>query len=251
MAETIDSVATAFQVLEVLVHAPEPMGVSQIARRLDVPRARVHRHLSTLSQLGYVEQEHGTERYRTSAKIWMLGQVLSARFDARSIIRPALETLRDELGRTTALSAVSRDGVEVLENFHGRHVFDISARPGSKLPFHASAQGKIALAFGPPQLLKQCLKQELHRYTPKTICEPKKLEAEIERVRHQGWAASPEELELGFNALAGPVLGPDRNLLFTFGALDVIQSMPSPPTDEQIRQIKLTAEQMFQKLSSN
>ena len=76
---------------------------------------------------------------------------------------------------------------------------------GQRTPLHATASGKVLLAYTDPVIAKEVLAAELQRYTPHTVTEPTSLEAELASVRERGWASTTEEFEIGLNALAAPV----------------------------------------------
>ena len=77
---------------------------------------------------------------------------------------------------------------------------------GQRTPLHATASGKVLLAWMDAVALKEFLASKLHRYTPQTVTKPAMLEAELARVREQGWASTTEEFEIGLNAVAAPIL---------------------------------------------
>ena len=82
---------------------------------------------------------------------------------------------------------------------------EISSRPGTLFDFHCTAQGKIALAFGPRRLWKKVLRSPLRQWTEATMTDLDRLRAEVDKVRKRGWAVAPGEVLSGINALAAPV----------------------------------------------
>jgi DNA-binding IclR family transcriptional regulator len=74
-----------------------------------------------------------------------------------------------------------------------------------RTPLHATASGKVLLAWMDVLTLKETFSSALRSYTPHTITEPAALEAELAVVREQGWASTTEEFEVGLNAVAAPV----------------------------------------------
>src|SRR5690242_2818026 len=93
-AETV--VDLALRLLEHLAAAPEPIGISELARALAVPKATVHRHVQTLVRHGFAKQEPATTRYAAGIKLLILGERLRERFDILPIARDELIRLRDE-----------------------------------------------------------------------------------------------------------------------------------------------------------
>lgn len=244
----IESVELALRILELLIHAEQKKGVSELAREISLPKARTHRHLTTLMALGYVEQDLETEKYAASPKVYMLGQALADRVDSLAVVRKMLGTLRDELGISVALSVCVPKGIRVVENFRGNSIIDVSAKSGAELPYHATAQGKVALAFGPKDLLERCLEAPLHVYTPQTIVAPDRLRCELSLIRRRGWAVAPEEFEPGFNALAAPIFGAGGHLLYTFALLDTLHGIPATPKEIQLNLLTETSMEISRRL---
>ena len=83
---------------------------------------------------------------------------------------------------------------------------------GKQTPLHCTSNGKVLLAFLPDAERQRLLEQPLHRFTARTITELKTLEKQLSRVRHDGWAFTLEELEIGLNAVAAPVRGADGSV---------------------------------------
>jgi DNA-binding IclR family transcriptional regulator len=138
--------------------------------------------------------------------------------------------------------------VVVLELLHGRAIVDFGTRPGTLLDLHASAHGKVALAFGSQGLLERCLAKPLKAWTPHTICSHTAIRRAISQVRSDGWATAPNQVLLGVNGLAAPVL--DHRGVYAGGIAIAgsIQSVPGAPSSEQIASVTATAERISRKL---
>lgn len=104
-----------------------------------------------------------------------------------------LRLLRDKLGYSVVLSVVDGDNLQVMESYGGDAIIDIPSGSGAILPPHASAQGKILLAFGGGDPVGELVKDPLHSYATKTIVAGDTQRAGIETIRHQGRAKSDEE----------------------------------------------------------
>jgi DNA-binding IclR family transcriptional regulator len=77
---------------------------------------------------------------------------------------------------------------------------------GRRSPAHASSSGKVLVAFGDPRTRQAVLRGKLDRLTPRTLTEPKRLAAVLDRVRREGYALGIGELEDGLVTMAAPVL---------------------------------------------
>lgn len=230
----IESVMLTLRILENLAASHDEKGVTQLARELGSTKARIFRHLQTLRNLGYVVQNPQTEKNRVGARLYVLGQLAGERFNIVNAVRPAMERLRDRVQQTTVFSTILEGQVTILSLLKGANPIEIGLRLGSVFDLHATAQGKIALAYGEAAALEAFLKRKLARHTPHTVTDAERLRAELQAVRGRGWAAAPEESLIGINALAAPVLGDRGKLIGALAIVGSIQHIPAQPTRDQV-----------------
>ena len=244
----IQSVLLAFRVVEHLVAAGRPVGVTVLAQALGTTKSRIYRHLQTLMAAGYLRQEPETERYMIGPGLVRIGRHVSQNLDLLTIAMPILRELRDELGHYTVISEMETDGVRVLAAVSGRSAIEIGVKAGSLLPLHASAQGKVGIAYSDPAVMAQLERGRFDLLTPYTIVSPALLEQEIEKIRQRGWATAPNEILIGLNTLAAPVFGAGGQLAAIIGIVDSIQYIDAMPSAEQIRRTLLAAQQISELL---
>src|SRR4051794_32166894 len=193
--EGVQAVVFALQGLEYLAQHRSTVGVTDLARVFDTTKSRMHRHLQTLVAAGYVMREEETERYRSGARLIAFGRAVAENFELTNAARPMMESLRASLGHAVALSQPEPEGMRVIATIAGKSAFEIGVKPGSMLAPHATAQGKLQLAFAGDA--DRVLGKSLSRNTPSTITERGSLRAEIEQVRRQGFAIAPNQSVLG------------------------------------------------------
>jgi DNA-binding IclR family transcriptional regulator len=148
-----------------------------------------------------------TGRYRLGIRLVALATSVLSRLDVRTIAHPHLEELAAQLGETATLSVPSDPDAITVDVVRSPRYIQDGSQLGRPSIAHATAAGKVMLAFDgvrPPRALPA--------YTPRTITDPRKLEAEVERVRRRGWADAFEEREPGLNAIAAPVWASDGAL---------------------------------------
>jgi DNA-binding IclR family transcriptional regulator len=209
----VAAVERSLRVLEALAEAGGELGTNELARRTGVNASSVSRLLATLAGGGYVEHDEESGRYRLGLRLLQLGNVVLAGLDLRELARPHLEELVEETGETATLSVPGeRDAVTVDFVQSGASVQSV-ARLGRPSVGHATAAGKVLLAFGEVPAPSG----RLERFTPRTITDPRKLAAAVERVRDQGWAEAAGERERDLNAVAAPIFGLDGLLAGILG----------------------------------
>lgn len=244
----VQAVLFALQIMEHVAVQREPIGVTTLAEHFGTNKSRIHRHLKTLSQQGYIVQDEVSERYRVGARLIALGHAVS---DSVDLVREASGVMRKlckALNHSVVLSMIDRGGIRVVRVESNTSPIEITVKPGSLMSYHSSAQGKIALAFGADQVVKQVMSQDLRAFTPQTITGADDLQRELETVRQQGWAVAPNETVTGLNALAVPVFDASGQLAASIAIVDSVQFIGEVPTPQQIDAVVQAGEAVSQSI---
>jgi DNA-binding IclR family transcriptional regulator len=197
----VASARRSFAILDVLAEEPS-LGTNEIARRLRTSASTTSRQLATLVEAGLVEHVPATGRYRLGIRLVALATSVLSRLDVRVIAHPHLEELAAQVGETATLSVPGDPDAITVDVVRSPRYIQDASQLGRLSIAHATAAGKVMLAFDGVRPHRG-----LQAYTPRTITDPRQLEAEVERVRRRGWADAFEERELGLNAIAAPVWG--------------------------------------------
>jgi IclR family acetate operon transcriptional repressor len=201
----VESLSTVEKAVELLYHLHEssaPQGVTAIGRALGVPKSSAHRLLTALSRRGLVEQD-GRGRYGPGIGLVALGLGALEREPVVAAARPVLEEEAEALGETFFLVGARAGRLVVLDKAEGNGFLRAAPRVGSSVPIHATASGKLFLAFSPASLASRAA--PLERFTPRTAAAAGALEREVALARKRGWAANREEWIPGLAVLAAPV----------------------------------------------
>jgi IclR family acetate operon transcriptional repressor len=209
----ITSVARALSVLEVLASRRGDLGTNEISRRTGINASTVSRLLATLADRNYVERVAESGRYRLGLRLTHLGNAVPAGSDLRGAARAHLVALAEETGETTTLSAPAEHGAVTIDFVPSGSFVRSVAALGRSSPGHATAAGKVAVAFGSATLPEG----DLEAFAPQTITDVAAARSEIDTVRRQGWAQAICERERDLNALAAPVLTTRRGLIAIIG----------------------------------
>lgn len=197
----VAAVSRALLVMDELAAAGE-LGTNELARRTGVNASTVSRVLATLAADGYVDQAP-SGRYRLGVRLVQLGNAVVDRLDLRELAQPILRELVGSVGETATLSVSGEHEAITVDFAQSQASVQSVAQVGRPSVAHATATGKVMLAFGhatvPPGPLR--------RYTSRTIADPRMLARVIEKVRVAGWADAVGEREEDLAALAAPVRG--------------------------------------------
>ncbi len=194
----------AASILRLLADGDEPLGLLQISAALGLAKGTAHGILSTLSEVGFVEQVHQAGPYRLTQEMASLGR---SRLDLNELRSRALNWTDALAGRSgeEALVVVFRGGRAMVAH----HVFRGGAdgqtmQNGTERTLHATAFGKVLMAFD-PTAARSVVGVDLPSFTYRTITDRMALYRELASVRDLGWAASVDEIQPGVADIAAPV----------------------------------------------
>lgn len=196
----------SLQILQLVAEQSVPQTASEINATLGLPKATIHRMVGALEKEGYLARDLDGRRYLPGPQLrdMMLGVMRAGSYLAPR--REVLARLNEAIGETCNLSIYDVDAMIYLDRVETRWPLRIALKVGSRVPLHATAAGKVALAFmGGADFNTYLSKARLQRHTPATITDPAALRAEIARVREQGHSCDAEEFVPGMIAVAVPV----------------------------------------------
>jgi len=203
MSGPVQSVERAAAIVQLLASEEEPLGLAQIAAALSLAKTTAHGLLGTLCDVRFVEKDDAG-LYRVGRDLLQIG---STRLDANELRARALNWTDALAARTGAAARVAmfRDGDAVIAH----HVFAIGSQhqlleTGRRIPLHATALGKVLLAFD-PGAARTVLSGPLPSLTYRTITERSAILRELADIRDAGRAVSVEECEPDLAGIAAPV----------------------------------------------
>jgi DNA-binding IclR family transcriptional regulator len=192
----------ALGLLDAFDEAHRVLSLSQIARRTGTPLATTHRRLRDLVD-GRILQQRADGLYEIGARTWQLG-LLARPTSMREAALPHLQDLVLRTGQTVHVGV--RDGLYalVIDRLAGSRTFTTRHLPGSRLPLHSTALGKVLLAFAPESVQEQVL-GHLSSVTPYTVTDKELLRRQLAVVRRTRLADSVQQNRLGVASLGVPV----------------------------------------------
>lgn len=201
----VEAVQRAIAVLDVLGEAGGELGTNEIARRTGINVSSVSRLLATLAEGGLAQHIPATGRYRLGIRILQLARTVRESLDIRDIARPYLVELSELTGETATLSLPGQHEVLTIDFVQSEASVRSVAAIGRNSVAHATAAGKVFLAWG-----GKLPGAGLVAFTDKTVTDPAELDREVGQVRERGWASAAGEREPQLNGVAVPILDSGR-----------------------------------------
>jgi IclR family acetate operon transcriptional repressor len=192
----------AAQLLVRVVESSEPETVTKLAETAGLPKSTASRLVAALERHGLVQRDGGRGSIRPGPVLVSFARRGVPNAELVELAGPSLDWLAGLTGETVNLAVPATRGVEQLAQRDSRHFLGSTNWVGRSVPYHASAVGKVFLAFAASELPKQ-----LEQLTPRTVTDRRELKRALADVVSCGYASAVEELESGLWAVAAPVFG--------------------------------------------
>ncbi|MBN1105930.1 MAG: IclR family transcriptional regulator [Deltaproteobacteria bacterium] len=228
------AIEKALDVLVAFLPARSEMGTVEISRSTGFHVATVNRILQVLAKKRFLQQNPTTRKFALGPLVLALGKsvIESLSDNLLQVSIPHLNELCERVRETVVLEAIT--GMHGLAAYvaQGKQTLSIRATIGTRLPTHAAAGCKAIIAFSDPDTINRFLNKKMGAFTPKTITDPQTLKAELAKIRKSGIAYAREELELGINAIAMPIIkggGKPVGAVSVVGPSSRIKCIPKSP----------------------
>jgi DNA-binding IclR family transcriptional regulator len=214
----IQSVSRALDIVEAFTDTEGELGVTELSRRLKLHKNNVFRLLATLETRGYVEQDKESGNYRLGIKTFEVSTVFLHHLGLVRQARPVLDQLAQATGEAAYLGVLEGPSVVCVDMVDTTQPVRVVSHLGHRLAAHATALGKVQLAFRSPEEREEMWKREPPAsVTGRTLADPAGLVEELGRVVEREWALEDEELEPGVRGLAAPIRDYARRVVGAVG----------------------------------
>ena len=228
-----------FQLIELLAEEPRAYRLGAISERLGLQKGAVHRLLTALCSMGWVEQDPETGFYRLTLRLAIMGQRVLLATRIPDLTRPILQKLADESQELVRMAIVEGERLSWVAFVQGRRT-GLVYQPEmiGRVPLPVTANGKAWLSTLPLEEAMRIAREEgvppPGRFGPRAIQSIEALAAALDETRARGWGMSYEEAERGIAAIAAPIrpAGPNTPAVATcsvagpvmrFGADDIVR----------------------------
>lgn len=205
-----------FELLELLAKHPNGMTMQETVNRLNTPKTTIFRLLNSLTNMGYLSKNNETQQFSLSKKFLKLGLAALGESNIVEQSLPPMRALRDKIKESIMLGGFMENRIVLLEQVLGSHDFTFMLRPGTSFNLHASAPGKVFLAYLSDEEREQALATIQYTvFNKHTIANEAQLRKELERVRKTGYAVDLEEEMAGVQCIAVPIFNQFNHIVAT------------------------------------
>ena len=201
--------AKALAIIErVAENRGRPAAVVDVAAMLGVPKPTAHRIAATLEELGFLKRDPAGRRLIEGDRLVRLAFDVLAAAASRAPPRSILETLAETTGETCNVGVLAGNQITYIDRVESRWPLGLRFEPGSRVPMHCTAIGKLLLSeMGAKQRERFLISSPLSPYTLNTITDVAVLRRELAGIRKSGISTDNQEFMSGVVCVAVPIKG--------------------------------------------
>jgi IclR family pca regulon transcriptional regulator len=193
-------------VLHTIATSAHEPSLVEVAAACALTKASAYRVLMTLQDLGYVQQDASTKRYRLGLRALAVGHGYVNAPDLANAVLPYLERLTRHFDETTTLAQLDGAQIVYIARVMSNRVLNAAFPLGMRQPAYCTSLGKVMLAFRPPAEVDQAIAMTaFERLTPHTVGSGAELRAQLDGVRERGYCISDGDMELGVITAAASI----------------------------------------------
>jgi DNA-binding IclR family transcriptional regulator len=198
--QSVKVIEKLFEILECFTPNQQSLSINDLQQNTGYPKSTIFRLLSTLQNIGYIEQNPENQRYSLGFKFFHLGYIVQNSFDFRSAATPIMKQLAEEIFETVELNIVNGMERVCIDKVDGTETIRNIVRIGERNPLHLGASGKILLAF--------LTDDERSTYYVKmrlSADEQDRIEGELQKIQQHRFSSTLEERIVGSFSISAPI----------------------------------------------
>lgn len=205
-AMSVPAVERALTVLELLTQSRKGFSISEVSRRLELPKSSIHLILTTLERRGYLRRNSQTGKYQFGLKLVSLSRTAIESLELRQEAKPFLQGLMRKTGLTVHMAILERNEAVIIEKVQPLGLIQLATWIGRRMDVNCTGAGKALIAFLPDEEFdREITSKGLAKHNHKTIVSLNKLKQEFVKIRESGYAFDDEEDEIGLRCIGAPV----------------------------------------------
>lgn len=246
----VRSVERALQLLEaVAANNGVPKGITELAQATGLTKGTVHRLISTLASMDYVQKASGSDLYCLGIKLVGLGGIVLSRLELSEVADEDLKELAQKTGFIIHLCVLDDHRLLYLAKANCNQSIQTASYVGQRGHLHSTGVGKAICAYLPwEKTLEHLAAVGMPRKTENTITNPEEFRLELERIRERGYAVDEEENEEHVRCVAVPLFNEKGSVVAAISATSVAPYFPEERTEEVAGLVKAASAKIAQKM---
>jgi DNA-binding IclR family transcriptional regulator len=235
-SSTVHSVVVAVQLLEYLAESGRPQRVTDIAAHLGMTKARVSRHLSTLSDLGMVAKTPDNTGYRLGPMLFRLSNAALDQYEITNIAHRYMVNLRNRISEAVLLAIPAGGDALVVSTLGSGKPLTPHLIRGTRYTVPVSPSARVILAFHDEHVRERVLARRIDRNPDRDdAIDPAKLRQNLVAIRKRFYEFELDPHEAGFSVLSAPIFDHSERIE---AALSVVMNRRPGAINQETRYLK-------------
>lgn len=247
--EPVRAVIRAFCIIEALAkNDGQPKGIQELAFLTNLTKGTVHRLISTLVDLGYVDK-NPTGKYGLGLKITSLSAVILNHLQVANVAQGELDLLSKQTELTAHMGIIDNNDLLYLAKANSNLSIQTASYVGQRSYLHSTSLGKAICAYLPPdRVRKSLIEKGMPKNTDKTITTIDDYFNELEHVRENGYAIDNEENEKYVRCVAAPIFDHSGNVIASISVSGLVIHIKEEMFSELSLKVRAVANRISKKM---
>lgn len=235
----------AVRIMEIVARSDRPLPLSEVAAAAGLPSPTAYRILSLLESAGLIQREPTGKVYGVGPRLTRLGVAALSNSGPGLQRRVILRRVVDEIGETCNLAMLHGDEIVYIDRVETAWALKAELKPGSRVPLHCTSSGKLFLSQMPRARRRRLLESmSLAPFTPNTITDAQRLEAQLEEIAQTRVGINNEELQAGVIGVAVPVHDARGRMIASVALQAPVARLPLARAVEYVSSLRAAAAAM-------
>lgn len=225
--QTVPALERALSLFELLAQTRRGLSLSEISRRLGIPKSSAHLIVTTLERRGYLQRNAQTGHFCFGLKLVSLTRTALASLDLREVARPFLLDLSKRTGLTVHLAVLEGSEAVIIDKIEAPGLLKVATWVGRRMDANCTGVGKALIAWLPDEELDALFSgRPLPRHNHRTITSLARLKQDLRLARKRGYSFDNEEDEIGLRCLGAPILSHDNRAIAALSVAGTTAQIP-------------------------
>lgn len=234
----VHSIEKAVTLLDCFWIARRPLALAELVQMTGWAKSTIHGLLSSMTDSRIIEQSELDGKYRLGYHLYELGSAVNASWSEISLARTRLLQIANTIRESAYLARLCGDELLLAVCAEPSEGFRVSTEEGTRIPIHASSQGKVILAHMPEEEARLLLERKgMQAYTPHTIRDWDSLQVQLEQIRRQGYALERSEYQVGLQSIGVPIFDGTGVCRYAISVVGVMHGQTWNGFDETLRRL--------------
>jgi DNA-binding IclR family transcriptional regulator len=239
------AIERSLAVLEAILGHPQAVGLPDLSAWLGLPRQTVHRLLVQLERAGMVLRDPSRERYSAGPRLSRFAFATLRSLNQSAPVRSILKELVEDIGETCNIGVLDNLDYVYLQRIECDWPLRLHMEIGSRMDAHSVSGGKVLLANLEPSLCGRLLRsRKLKASTPHTLIRIGEIEAELAKVRAQGYALNDQERMQGIVGAAVPVIDANGIVIAAVGVQGPLPRLTLKACERHVARMRQAADRI-------